>query len=210
MTTSQLQGKRALVTGGAQRIGKAFVQALQRAGVEVVVHYNHSQKEAEALSPFTVQADLHNIESVSQLFESLPPVDFLINNASVFSRKSLPDSSLETVQREFAINLFAPIELTRQFVKQTKTGVVINLLDQRITSTDLSCAAYSLSKKSLADFTRFAALEYAPDIRVNAIAPGPILPPVGTHELKDHFLIQPPPPEIYTPTLFSIFFPLKA
>ncbi|MEA2067717.1 MAG: SDR family oxidoreductase [Verrucomicrobiota bacterium] len=175
-----LNGKRALVTGGAVRIGKAITQALQAAGAEVVVHYRNSKVEAEALSPFTIQADLQCLEDCAGLIKRVGPLDILINNASVFTKDSLADSTPERVRREFQVNLFAPMELTRAFAAQADGGAVVNLLDRRIRCNDTTCLPYSISKKGLEDLTKLAALEYAPNIAVNAVAPGPILPPPGS------------------------------
>jgi len=175
-----LEGKRALVTGGALRIGKAITQALQAAGVVVVVHYRNSQAQAEALSPFTVQADLQSMEECSRLIGRTGPLDILINNASIFTKDSLADATPERVRCEFQLNLFAPMELTRAFATQTGKGAVINLLDRRIACNDTSCVPYSITKKGLEELTKLAALEYAPNIRVNAVAPGPVLPPPGS------------------------------
>jgi NAD(P)-dependent dehydrogenase (short-subunit alcohol dehydrogenase family) len=173
-----LKGKRALVTGGAMRIGREITQQLQAAGVEVVVHYCTSAAQAQALSPFTLQADLSQPEACARLMEAAGSLDILINNAAIFTKDTLVQSMPERVQREFATNLFAPLELTRLFAAQGG-GAVVNLLDRRIDCNDTSCAPYSLTKKSLADLTRLAALEYAPQTRVNAVAPGAILPPPG-------------------------------
>ena len=175
-----LEGKRALVTGGAVRIGKAITEALQAAGAEVVVHYRASGDEAKRLSPFTVQADLSSAEECSELIGRAGPLDILINNASVFTKDSLADALPDRVQREFQTNLFAPMELIRTFSAQAGKGAVINLLDRRIRCNDTSCVPYSMTKKGLEDLTKLVALEYAPDIRVNAVAPGPILPPPGS------------------------------
>ncbi len=175
-----LEGKRALVTGGAVRIGKAITQALQAAGAEVTVHYRNSRAEAEALSPFTVQAALQSPEECSRLIEQAGSIDILVNNASSFTKDSLVDATPERVQREFQANLFAPMELTRQFAAQAEQGAVINLLDRRICCNDTSCVPYSISKKGLAELTKLSALELAPRIRVNAVAPGPVLPPGGS------------------------------
>ncbi len=176
-----LKGKRVLVTGGAVRIGKAITQALQAAGAEVVVHYRNSKTEAEALSPFTVQADLQCLETCAGLIERAGPLDILINNASIFTKDSLADATPERVRREFQINLFAPMELTRAFAAQAgQGGAIVNLLDRRIACNDSTCAPYSITKKGLENLTQLAALEYAPNITVNAVAPGPVLPPPGS------------------------------
>lgn len=176
----ELTGKRALVTGGAVRIGKAITCALQAAGVEVVVHYRNSATEAEVLSPFTVQADLESTDECARLIEEAGRLDILINNASVFTKDTLNQGTPERVQREFAVNLFSPIELTRCFAAQTKEGAIVNLLDRRIRANDPTCLPYTISKKGLEELTKLTALELAPDIRVNAVAPGPILPPPGS------------------------------
>ncbi len=175
-----LSGKRALVTGGAVRIGRAIVKALQSEGVDVVVHYNHSRADAEDLSPYTVQADLECPEESSALVDRVGPLDILINNASIFTKDSLASSTPEKTLREFQINLFSPMELTRTFAAQGKHGAVVNLLDRRIHCHDTTCAPYSISKNGLAELTRLAALEFAPHVRVNAVAPGPVLPPPGS------------------------------
>jgi pteridine reductase len=175
-----LKGKRALVTGGAVRIGRAITEALQAAGVEVVVHYRNSVAEAQALSPFTVQADLQSMEEVSRLIERAGPLDILVNNASIFTKDTLAGATPERVLREFQVNLFAPMELVRTFAAQAGQGAIVNLLDRRIRCNDTTCAPYSIAKKGLEELTKLAAVEYAPYITVNAVAPGPVLPPPGS------------------------------
>ena len=184
-----LTGKRVLVTGGAVRIGKAIVQTLQMAGAEVVVHYHNSKAKAEALSPFTVQANLQCLEDCEKLIKQAGSLDILINNASIFTKDSLPKATPKRIQQEFETNLFAPMELIRLFAKQAEPGgAVINLLDRRICCNDTTCAPYSLTKKALANLTQLAALEYAPNIRVNAIAPGPVFPPSESSTQTAHEL----------------------
>jgi NAD(P)-dependent dehydrogenase (short-subunit alcohol dehydrogenase family) len=198
-----LQGKRALVTGGAVRIGAAITKALQAEGVEVVVHYRNSKAEAEALSPYTVQSNLESPEACSHLVEEAGRLDILVNNASIFTKDTLESATPERVQREMQVNLFAPMELCRTFAAQVGEGAIINLLDRRIRSHDTTCVPYTLSKKGLEELTRLAALEYAPRIRVNAVAPGPVLPPPGStvvnvRELAGHIPLDalPTPVEI--------------
>jgi NAD(P)-dependent dehydrogenase (short-subunit alcohol dehydrogenase family) len=175
-----LEGKRALVTGGAVRIGRIITEALQAAGTEVVVHCRRSKQEAESISPFTVQGDLQSMDDCARVIREADPVDILINNASIFTKDRLADAVPERVRREFDINLFAPMELTRLFAAQSGQGAVINLLDRRIRSNDATCTPYLIAKKGLENLTRLAALEYAPGIRVNAVAPGAVLPPPGS------------------------------
>jgi len=185
-----LNGKRALVTGGAVRIGRAITEALQAAGAEVVVQYHNSKEAAEALSPFTIRANLESMEECTRLIEEAGKLDILINNASIFTKDSLADSAPDRVRREFNVNLFAPMELTRAFAAKSEQppsmgfgvprGAVVNLLDRRIRCNDTTCVPYSIAKKGLEELTKLAALEYAPDIRINAVAPGPVLPPPGS------------------------------
>ncbi len=206
-----LTGKRALVTGGAVRIGRSITEALQRAGVEVVVHYRNSKAAAEKLSPHTIQANLQSPEECLSLIDRAGPLDILINNAAVFTKDSLEASSPRLVQEIFQINLFSPMELTRLFAAQTSEGAVINLLDRRICCNDTSCVPYSMTKKGLEELTQLAALEYAPNISVNAVAPGPILPPSGelseaVHERAGHIPLNrfPSPENIAEATLFLL------
>lgn len=175
-----LAGKRALVTGGAVRIGRAITKALQAENVEVVVHYRNSKAEAEELSPYTLQADLESPDECSRLVERAGKLDILINNASIFTKDTLRTSVPERVRREFQINLFSPMELIRTFAEQAGEGAVINLLDRRIRCHDTTCVPYSVTKKGLEELTKLAALEYAPHIRINAVAPGPVLSPPGS------------------------------
>jgi NAD(P)-dependent dehydrogenase (short-subunit alcohol dehydrogenase family) len=176
-----LSGKRALVTGGAVRIGRAITEALQSAEVEVVVHYHRSQEEATLLSSKTIQADLMDPAACESLIEKtvhqFGALDILINNAAVFYKTDLNNSTPEAVMSELQPNLLAPLALTRQFAKHCKKGHIINLLDRRITSHDTTCVPYQLSKKGLEELTRLSAIDLAPGIAVNAIAPGPALPP---------------------------------
>lgn len=182
-----LNGKRVLVTGGAVRIGAAITRALQSAGAEVVVHFRESQAEAVALSRFSIQADLDDPAQVDALLdgvnERFGPVDVLVNNAAVFHRDRLGSASPEVVCREFQPNLFAPLQLLRRFAEQTESGAVVNMLDRRVRAHDSACLPYMLSKKALEELTKLAALELSPGIRVNAVAPGAILPPPKHPEL---------------------------
>ena len=172
-----LENKKILVRGGARRVGKMFVEKLQSFGADVVVHYNTSKNEAEDHSKFVIQCDLSKPDSFPNLINECGPIDILINNASIFSKDKLIESNPAKVFKEFAVNFFSPFELTRQFAKQNRDGIVLNILDRRILANEITCLPYCLSKKSLAEFTYAAALELAPRIRVNAIAPGPILAP---------------------------------
>jgi len=174
-----LKGKRALVTGGAVRIGKAITLALQSAGAEVVVQYLGSKEEAEELSAHVVHGNLQSPDECARMMDEAGPLDILVNNASLFTKDRLAEGFPERVQREFQVNLFAPMELTRLFAAQAEEGAVVNLLDRRIRANDPTALPYSITKKGLEELTKLSALDLAPNIRVNAVAPGPILPLPG-------------------------------
>ena len=173
----ELTGKKALVTGGAVRIGKAISNALRAEGADVIVHFRSSETDW----PKTIKADLDDPAQCETLIEKaikqFGPIDILINNAAVFHRCSLAKSTHEAVMKELQPNLFAPLALIRKFAEQKRSGKIINVLDRRITSHDAAYIPYMLSKKGLEELTKLAALELAPNITVNAVAPGAVLPP---------------------------------
>ena len=176
-----LNDKRALVTGGAVRIGRAIAEALQAEGVEVIVHFRTSEKAADDFWLNVIQADLADPAQCETLMqrasEQFGQIDILINNAAVFYQTRLADATHELTAKELQINLLAPLALTRGFAQQTQTGKIINLLDRRITGHDTNCVPYMLSKKGLEELTKLSALDLAPGITVNAVAPGAVLPP---------------------------------
>jgi len=181
-----LSGKRALITGGAVRLGRAVVQALQAEAVQVVVHCNRSWATADLLSPYTIQADLSEAAEaealIDRVHDTFGKIDILVNNAAVFHQATLAEADTKTVLREFGPNLLAPLVLTRAFSAQTESGKIINVLDRRIRAHDTSAVPYQLSKKALEELTKLSAVELAPGITVNAVAPGPVLPPPKTDE----------------------------
>lgn len=186
----------ALVTGGAVRIGRALVLALAGNGFDVVIHYRHNREAAEETAhqvratgrrAWTVCAAFDCATAAEPMFQEAlaqaGQLDVLINNASLFTLGALAETSADDFESLWRINTLAPILLTRAFAAHihsrgpATTGCVINLLDQRITSRCADRIAYGLSKRALADFTADAAAGLAPQVRVNAIAPGPVLPP---------------------------------
>ncbi len=100
----------------------------------------------------------------------------LINSASLYDQAPILSTNRSTLEREFAVNFFAPFDLIRAFAATRQPGQVINILDNKIAFAQFQYAAYLLSKKALAELTRIAALEFAPVLRVNGIAPGVVLP----------------------------------
>lgn len=190
--TRSLLGRTALVTGAARRIGRATALALAAEGANVVLHYRRSAREAEELREhiiglgtraWTIEADFGEQGSYVGLLERARelagPVEILVNNASVFPAGRLETTSLEELLQIVEVNAWAPIALSRAFARPRGKGSIVNILDARIGGHDPHHAAYHLSKQVLAAATKATALEFAPHIRVNAVAPGPILPPEG-------------------------------
>lgn len=160
-----------------------------------MVHYHRSAEEAQDLvrelerrgvRAFLLQADLEDPQASEALIpracELAGPLDILINNASIFPPHTLETVTFDAVVENAAVNAWAPFVLSRAFAQQGRPGKIINLLDARLTGYDWSHVAYILSKQALALLTRMTALAYAPDITVNAVAPGLILPPPGQDE----------------------------
>ena len=183
----------AIVTGGAIRLGRAISLENDKKGYDVAIIYHSSSDEAEKTASEIhklevhcelFQADLRQVDTLPALFshiiEKLPNLRVLINNASHFKSGPISKTDDAFLQEMFAIHLNAPFALTREFARHGCKGNIINLLDTKITANDYDYAAYYLAKKALAEFTKMAALEFAPDIRVNAVAPGPTIPTAGT------------------------------
>jgi pteridine reductase len=178
-----------LITGGAKRVGAALARFFSARGYDIALHYHHSELEAKQLQQEITAggskcvlfrhdlADISGLEKLlGQVAASFPACGALINNASVFERGELMQTSEELFDRQFTINLKAPFFLTQAFARQFKTGHVINILDTDIVQNQVSHFAYLMSKKSLADFTQMAARALGPAITVNAVCPGCILP----------------------------------
>jgi len=192
--------KTALITGAARRIGKSVATHLASKGWNIAIHYNSSEAEAEGFcnelkalysgQQFEIfGADLNQTLAVEQLLpvviRKFPVVDLLINNASLFEPASIGESTTGFLERQMNVNLKAPFILCRDFFRNFKSGDIVNFVDTRIVKNRSNFAAYSLSKKALWEFTKMAATEFGPGIRVNAIAPGLTLPP---EEKDDSYL----------------------
>jgi hypothetical protein len=190
-----LRGKTALVTGAAKRLGRATALALAREGVDVVIHYDSSATEAEetareasvlGVDAWCVQGNLAADEGATGIFEASMKVagalDILVNNAAIFPEDELLDVGGASIQEAVQINAASPLALGRLFAAQGREGCIVNYLDARIADYDSRHVSYHLSKKMLFSITRMMALEFAPAVRVNAVAPGLILPPAGKDE----------------------------
>jgi len=195
----------AVITGGAKRVGRSLALGLAREEIKIVVHYNNSRREAEETAgtisraggtAVTIQSDLSGPGGVEQLWRNLPAAPaFLINSAAAFPSSNARRSTLPEFTREFALNAYAPMALTRLFAQSAAAECVVNILDARINDYDKDHLTYHLSKRALFSFTRIQCVEYAPRIRVNGVAPGLILPPAGEdphlfEKIKDSNLLQ--------------------
>ena len=183
----------ALVTGGSRRIGAAIAEALAQRGHAVVVHSSaRSASDAGCLvqrlskngvRAASVVADLADAVSTPSLIgeatEHFGPVDILVNSASIFEADTIGTLDAAMFDRHAAVNLRAPLILARAFAKQADAAfdpVIVNLLDQRVFAPNPHYLSYTLSKAGLAAATTILAQALAPTIRVNAVAPGPVLP----------------------------------
>ncbi len=187
-----LEGKTALVTGAAKRLGRSVALALAENGANVLLHYNGSDREmsltaeiarAMGVRVWPIRADFSLPDGADTLFKAAAAaagrMDILVNNASIFPTDRLDGAIWEGLAENLKVNAWAPMALTRAFAAQGHQGAVVNLLDARIHDYDSEHLSYHLSKRMLHSLTRMAALEYAPKVRVNAVAPGLILPPAG-------------------------------
>lgn len=184
--------KAALVTGAAQRIGRAIALDLAAHGWAVAVHYSRSVDEADAVvadirrsggTAVALKADLA-IEAESaallrQASDALGPIGCLVNNASRFERDEIGTADRASWDAHVETNLRAPFVLIQSMARMLPPeheGVVVNMLDQRVWNLTPHFLSYTVSKAGLWTLTQTLALALAPRIRVNAIGPGPTLP----------------------------------
>lgn len=188
-----LHGKTALITGGAHRVGRAITLALARAGANVVINYHSSateatttaaEAEAAGVAALTVQADVADSTQVTALVEAAHArfgrVDVLVNNSSLFKKTPIPTQDLELWHRVTGILIHGPFycaNAVAPLMLAQGAGVIINIVDLSAWEPWPGFAAHSVGKAALLALTRQLALDLAPTVRVNAVAPGPVLPP---------------------------------
>ncbi len=205
---------KALVTGSGDRLGRAMALRLAELGFDVAVHYASSSEgaldtaatiaEMDRISA-TVQADLTDLDQaeglIAQASDALGgPLSVLINNASIFEYDTLETATRDSWHRHMSTNLQTPFILTQSFAAQAPTHMIdaagepeaqaciINMIDQRVRKLTPEFMTYTLAKMGLWAFTQTAAQALAPDIRVNAIGPGPTLQ--GARQTATHFAKQ--------------------
>jgi NAD(P)-dependent dehydrogenase (short-subunit alcohol dehydrogenase family) len=204
---------RALVTGGARRLGAAMALYLAGRGFDVAVHFDRSRDEADAVADAVrargraaaaLQADLLDEDAAAALVgraaEALGgPLTLLVNNASIFEYDTLATATRDSWDRHIGSNLRAPFLTTQAFAAQAPKAdrsddqpvarsMVLNMIDQRVLKPTPEFMTYTIAKMGLWAFTRTAAQALAPDVRVNAIGPGPTLR--GARQTEEHFRRQ--------------------
>ena len=198
-----MEANKIIITGAGTRIGAAIAKKLSGPGVEIVIHYNKSKKEAERLQKeliknktkvYLVKGDLAKEKDLKKIIKfsklKLKYFDCLINNASLFENDTLKNFSSRSWNQHLNINLKAPAYLTKEFSKNIKgkNNNIINIIDQRVFKLTPLFFSYTLSKAGLYTLTKTSAMELAPDIRVNGIAPGPTIK--NKRQTNTHFKKQ--------------------
>ncbi len=196
----ELAGRVALVTGAGHRLGKAIALELAQAGAHVVVHYGRSAEAARetvnqiaalGVEAMPAQADLAVPEQIESLFTAVAAgfggLDVLVNSAASFRRQAFDEIDVADWDQVMAVNLRAPFLCTQKAARLMRAGdrqsaepaLIVNMADLSGVHVWPGYAPHGVSKAAILHLTRVSAAELAPDIRVNAIVPGPILPPPG-------------------------------
>lgn len=196
----QLAGKVALVTGSAHRLGKHIALALAQEGCHLVIHYHHAEQEAvktlseiEALGvqAIAVQADLRQVDSIGALFQEVDRVygrvDILVNSAACLQRIDLLKVSEQDWEQTINLNLKAAFFCLQEAARRMRSqgsGAIVNISDVIGRRPWANFPAHSISKAGVEMLTKVAALALAPEIRVNAVAPGLVLQPDGMDDQR--------------------------
>jgi NAD(P)-dependent dehydrogenase (short-subunit alcohol dehydrogenase family) len=206
-TKESLQGRVALVTGAAKRIGRAVAVRLAREGADVVVHYNRSKSEADAAvgeiealgrKSVAVQADLRDVAQIQRMFKEASArfgrLDILINSAANFLPARLEDASEETWDMALETNLKAPFFCAQAAAPMLKksSGVIINFADIGGIMPWTGYVPHCASKAGVIMLTKCLAKALAPEVRVNAIAPGTITMSGDPSEWETDFIRRAP------------------
>lgn len=204
-----LQDRVVWVTGSAMRLGKAIALELARRGAHLVIHYHHSEAEARQVADeiekmgrrtLIVQANLARVdqikEAVRKIDETFGRLDVLVNSAANFYRVELENIDEDIWDRSLDINLkgsaFCALEAAK-LMRRGQEGKIINFSDWAGFRPYRNYLPYLISKGAVITLTRALALELAPEIQVNAVAPGPVLPPpTATEEEKARMIRQVP------------------
>ncbi len=184
--------RHALVTGAGKRVGAAIVRALAEAGWAVTIHYRSSSEEAEALARSirenggiarTYRADLTDPEAGATMIRTIdaegPPLALLVNSAAIFEYDDVETITADSLARHFQVNATAPMLLAQAFGAAKRqagqTGVVVNVLDNKVFAPNADYFSYSVAKFALAGATKMLAMSLAPSVRVCGVAPAVLL-----------------------------------
>jgi len=186
-----MKNKNLLITGAATRVGKAIALHFAEKGWNIALHYFRSSSKAKELKKIIeqnwvkvalIKADLKNSKQVEKIVplakKKLGAINCLINNAALFEKDDISNFTTKSWNDHFNINLLAPTILTKQFAKQASKKTVsniINIIDQRIFNLTPFFMSYTISKSGLQTLTQTMAMRLGPNIKVNAIAPGPTI-----------------------------------
>ncbi len=194
----------ALVTGGAHRLGRTFGLTLARQGYAILLHYHRSTEKAAMTAEemrtldvpvYMAQADLSNMTSLHSLFSTLDALPHrlkvLVNSAAVMPRGDVRSLSADDLDAALALNLRAPLLCAQEAAKRMKDGgLIVNVTDVGAQKAWSGFSAYTVSKAALESLTRLLARSLAPKIRVNAIAPGLVLPSEYVSEEEWNRLVE--------------------
>jgi len=191
----KIKGKTALVTGGGRRLGREIALALAHQGADIILHYHRSHREAEETSREIRKAGVschissHNLadagltgEWFNELVKTQGCPDILINSASSYAEDKYFDMNSADLQKSISLHVYSPLEMIRRMCESEKKVSVVSILDTRVADRDPAHASYHLGKRGMLTLTRDLAVEFAPYLRINAVAPGIILPPEGKGE----------------------------
>lgn len=192
----EIRDRIALVTGGAHRVGKAIALALAREGAHVAITYHASEVEARqavaeieacGVQALAVRCDQSDSEQIAAVFDALQVrwgrLDILVNSAAIMQQKHLMDITPQDWDATIRINLRGPFLFSqhagRMMLAQESGGIIVNIADEAGLAPWPRYVHHSISKAGVIMLTRAAALALAPQVRVNAVAPGPVLKPDG-------------------------------
>ncbi len=186
-----MKNKNLLITGAATRVGKAIALHFARRGWNIAIHYFRSSSKAKELKKIIeqnfvnvalIKADLKNPKQVEKIIplarKKLGTIDCLINNAAMFEKDDITNFTNKSWNDHLNINLLAPAILIKQFAKQASkkhVSNIINIIDQRIFNLTPYFMSYTISKSGPQTLTKTMAMRLGPNIKVNAIAPGPTI-----------------------------------
>ena len=198
-----MEARKIIITGGATRIGAAIARKLSGPNIEILIHYNKSKLKAEKLKKelskkgskvYLAKGDLSKETDIKKIIKfaksKLKIFDCLINNASLFENDKLENFTTDSWGQHLRTNLRTPALLSKEFAKNVRKGNnnIINIIDQRVFKLTPYFFSYTVSKTGLYTLTKTSAMSLAPNVRVNAIAPGPTIK--NQRQSEKHFKKQ--------------------